>query len=418
MDRIIQVLKELNVPLSGYQVNNEPRSKEEPLMVIAGGLEELISFRKSSIKEEAYHHAFSSALSHMKERGEDIVPMEYNTMMPYTVVDGKFDYMKLQMIRMYKSVDKLSSEDVREFILNAQKIGYLLEKDPELVVLNSGNDKGVVKVSTIEHSMVDTKSVVESNLCYIFEKEPTTNTLAMSKQFNIKHMHIIEKLFALVTERPSILNHIYWNVCTYVVGKGATTCSLFLEIDEFAYQLLVRSLGKAKSKEKQIFMYVKLEEYYNAFVNMRNDFYNNGGSRQEMASVVDRRRASTEELFLEIHKFVSEYNLVMKSTLTFDLMKRIINNLNNKHMGINSLEWTKNRYNMNTYDADSLSAIEKFSAMAKNLPKTSPSTYILGLYNALHANKFLNKEELEIMVIKDLKAYEVEDLWTRVKEYV
>ena len=197
MQQIINVLSRFNVELNGYQVNNEPRCRDEPLMVLAGGLEELVSFPKSKINEGVNQHVFSQALTQMKKRGEDVNPIEYSKMMPYTMMDGEFEIKKLQMLDKYKSVDKVSNEKLEEFFLDTHDVGYLL---------------------TIEPSEVVEKSTIETNLCYIFEKNPTTNTLAMARQFEINHTHIMEKVFTLVTDRPSLLNHIYWNVCKYEAG--------------------------------------------------------------------------------------------------------------------------------------------------------------------------------------------------------
>ena len=147
-----KVLEGFGIGCKGYQVTNV---NKEVNFVLVGGVEVI---RRSSIKD---------VLSGEAVTGEINVADIEEGLLPFMYVDKEYDVVKLERLLKYKSVDKLSNADITVF-------GVTAEGSPA------------------------TKTRLESQIVYIHNKNPSTNSLAMAKQFKLNHKHVVEVLFEIL----------------------------------------------------------------------------------------------------------------------------------------------------------------------------------------------------------------------------
>ena len=212
------------------------------------------------------------------------------------------DVKKLEKIVKWKSVDKMSKTDIVEFGL------------------------------TIKDSMVDTGDL-ENKIVYVHERQPSTNSLSLTKQFGLKHFHVQQFIFKGIEMYPSILTHIEIGLYTYNGGKGATTTATYYELDEHAYTHFLESMGTPKTFNMRVYRDNIKREYYDGFIRLKELTYTVGFEEREIRNLLANRTLQTSELMTKIGDFAKAYH---PGTNVVKVM-RVLFNVTNRVTGIHAI---------------------------------------------------------------------------------
>ena len=402
---VIDNLKDLGVKLRGYIVTGDSRGDGKDICVIAAG-QEVLTWLPFSDLGTPMGSMFKEVFRECEQK-----KISYSDRMPYVDPKEAMNDANIYLLGKYKSVPQMNKESVNDLIKESQKFGKLL---------------------SAEHSALNNKSEVEKKIVYLYEQYPSTNSLALAKQFDLRHKNVVQTIFELLKDAPHDYNGISWNPYTYKSGKGdSDTYALYLEVNEYVYQKFIRSMGTPKSIEMKIYREHKIEEYYRAFINLRNDHYNRGSTQQEMFENIELRTITTENLFVTISDYVRSYNNRFKRSLhykeakmplqplQYDLIKRIAMNVVNKFIGVNSFDFSNNRDTLDWDNTRRLSIVEGgFSLHVNGDVKISPKDLMVNLYGTINPNLFRQGVDVvEQALVKDLASYNVVDLWDEVSKY-
>ena len=234
--------------------------------------------------------------------------------------------------------------------------------------------KAINKEQASSYEVV-TKDELKNKIVYIHESNPSTNSIALAEQFQLKHFHVIEQIFKLAEQNPSILMGIKYGVYTEVKDKGGIRKTLndgnrgviessitptnndgnigvsessltptnkdntqdiyntFLHISEDVYYDFVSSLGTPKSKEMKVYRYNKKREYFEAFKNLRDDLLTKDYREADIERIIKIRTTKTRVLQTTITDYVTHYNNnsgELKQLNLTDVSRLVFNVINDK----------------------------------------------------------------------------------------
>ena len=340
-------LRKLKVELSTYFINEHPMK-----LIIVGG-DEIIHRSDLNDSSEAYKDNLSNSIKKGGIIGE-------KGLLPFVYTNIKLRARHISDLVNYKDVDKFSEEGLQEFIRatdykNSYDINKNLNNSNCKVNIDGSNDETVGSVKAAECSAAFKLNIplikdLEDNIVHIYEANPSTNSIALAKQFKIKHKAIVEDLFKLCQSNPSLLMGIFFQPYQYIIGKDkVVTFSTYLEVNEDMYYEFINKMGTPKSKEMRIYRDAKMKEYFEAFKILREDMYIRGYKEQELKRVIQNRTQFTSILKKTIIDYTTHRNIgsLAEDSMSYDEMNIIMFNLINRSCGIDAIEYSGNKSNRN-----------------------------------------------------------------------
>ena len=278
--------------------------------------------------------------------------------LPFKYVEVPFDKAKLKELLVHKEIDSYSKEDALK-----------LNKD------------------------IKSKDELENNIVYITDKVPMTNTLALTKQFNLGHREVIKKLYELGSMYPSVLMQMKYDVYNDDVKSGGMKTNTedsesvipveystgikshilyasFVHITEDVYYKFVKKIStpkgiastdldkRDKALAKLIHIESKQDEYFEAFTKVRDFLLESGTSSKELEAMMRARTRKTKELMSETYDFVTKHNefdkdnklpLINFNKLIFNIVN-YINNINAVNYVPPTKKELKDNFNRKTKD--------------------------------------------------------------------
>ena len=224
----------------------------------------------------------------------------------------------------------------------------------ELVKMRKTSNLSKEQASRYE---VSNKGDLVNKKVYIHESNPSTNSIALAEQFQLKHFHVIEQIFKLAEQNPSVLMGIEYGI--YEVSDntqspenqtiehsvdsnlGVSTFRTFLHISEDVYYKFISSLGTPKSDRMKVYRDTKREEYFKAFQSLRQVLNDSGIKDKEIESLLKRRTAGTKELMEAIYDYTKHHNNLTHTTKQITRINaiRFMFNLINYKNEINSINY-------------------------------------------------------------------------------
>ena len=325
-----ELLAKFKIPINYYITENVDSTLTN--FVITGGCEVLVSTANGD-KEEAM-------LEYIGVKNKP-VSISSAKALPYKYVEVEFDKAKLEELLVHREVDRYSKEDA----------------------VKMNND-------------IKSKQELESNIVYITDKQPMTNTLALAKQFDLGHRVVIQKLYELGSMYPSVLMQMRYDVysdTSKTGGRGRKpdtvgndrsaensadlssqkTYQSFVHISEDVYYKFVKKIStpmnvNSNNPEKRTIAVAKLvhieskqDEYFNAFTKVRKFLLESDTSSKELEAIMRRRTEQTSELMGEIYDFVTKHNEFYKDNqLPLINFNKLIFNIVNHLSDINAINYT------------------------------------------------------------------------------
>ena len=338
-------------------------------------------------------------------------------LLPFRYTDVVLNKEHVSKLLKYKHKDSITEFEVEELLSDDSiELNQNLE-NVEKAEKSFPNDGNMGSVKAAEHSAafnikVSLREELEDNIVYIYEAKPSTNSIALSKQFKIKHRHVIQDLFKLCQSKPSLLMGIEFQPYQYINGKdNVITYSTYLEVNEDVYYEFINKMGTPKSAEMVNYRECKVKEYFDAFKSLRDNMYIRGYKENEIKIALYNRTTQTSSLMRLIKDYTTHRNInsLKEDMISYDEMCIVIFNLINYSCGIDALEYDGSRIDRSTLSVELQNKILhkeielRFAIkIAKNLD--SPLSNLLAL--AFDRNKNILGEWLT--------EYGREDLWNKV----
>ena len=139
---------------------------------------------------------------------------------PFKTPAYEVSLQHMELLLKYKEVGRMGIKDAVKFVRDCRQTGY------ESNFVES-------QVGMIAEPSTFNKIRLSENICYIFKDDPSTNSLALSKQFDIKSKHVLESLFVICRNQPSLYSQMLWNI----YSEDNKVFHLYLEITEVLYRL-------------------------------------------------------------------------------------------------------------------------------------------------------------------------------------
>ena len=304
MTKLEQTLKTLKVDINRYVI--EDSNKHD--VVVTGGIEVIDRYSVKDFKE------VNGDWERIDIKGSS---NNERILLPFTYSNVKFNVKHLENIVKFRGVKGLTKEEASK---------YKIEKKEDL----------------------------ESKIVYVHENKPSTNSLALAKQFKLEHHNIIKQLFKLAGQNPSILMGIEYGFYELVnngqipenqgsesslpSNLGLSQYLPFLQITEDVYYKFVMKLGTPKSKAMVVYRYEKQEEYFQSFQNLREMLYKQGYKEDEIITLIRQRTIMTNKLLDTINDYVIHYNnnSGVSRQISVISLCRILFNVINKLAGIDA----------------------------------------------------------------------------------
>ena len=337
MSKIEKALETLNVEIKRYAIYED----SVPHLVTVGGIE---------IIEE-------TKVGEVIQMSGDVQKININgsggkkTLLPFRYIDTVFNINHLEELIKFRGMKTLSKEESRNY--------------------------KVVK-----------KSILSDKIIYIHESKPSTNSIALAKQFQIRHADVIKQIFKLAESNPSILMGIKYGVYKDNIDKGgvrkdyktrnsgktgvvedSTTLSntkelydTYLHISEDVYYSFINNMGTPKSLEMRVYRQIKQEEYLKGFQSMREKFYGLGYVEEEIADVIRMRTEYTNELMTTIRDYVKHYNNNSGSNkqLNLETVMRLVFNTVSIKVGIDTTNYEHAGVTRHTLDIEGQNKLKEF----------------------------------------------------------
>ena len=326
---VLTGLTTLGVKLKAYITDDMEGYKN---LVLVGGLEVLTRVSLKQVTKD---------VSNLYELGIDTLEIHPNNdvLLPFIYSKETIDKDNLRQLVKYKNKDKLTNDEVKEFV-KTKSSGVNFTK-PE--VMGSGN--------TAECSAVLEKFKLEDKITYIYDRKPSTNSLALAKQFKVNHKNVMQVLFEIIKTKPHLLNHMHYDLYTYKTHK-TTLMATYLEITEDMYHEVIQNMGKPKSDAMKVYRHTKLNEYKEGFQKLRESLYVSGHSQKEIENVTILRTNCTKRLLTCIDDFVIHYNDSVQTNKTVNptYLSRSIFNLINHTNELNSISYVPTKTELDNVD--------------------------------------------------------------------
>ena len=340
-------LRKLKVELSTYFINDGSLK-----LIIVGG-DEII--HRSDLEEtsELYGGKLGMNIRGVKIIGE-------RGLLPFTYTNVLLRPRHISDLVNYKDVDKFSEEGLQEFIRatdykNSYDLNKTLNNTNCKVNIDGSNDETVGSVKGAEHSAPFKLNIpfikdLENNIVHIYESNPSTNSIALAKQFKLSHKNVTQDLFKLCQSKPSLLMGISFQPYQYIIGEHQITAhSTYLEVNEDMYYEFINKMGTPKSKEMRVYRDTKMKEYFEAFKVLREDMYIRGYKEQELKRVIQNRTQFTSILKKTIIDYTTHRNIgsLAEDSMSYDEMNIIMFNLINRSCGIDAIDYSGSKSNRN-----------------------------------------------------------------------
>ena len=340
-------LIKLKVELSTYIVN------EHPIKLIIVGGDEVIHRSDLNDSSEAYKDNLGGSIKKGGIIGE-------KGLLPFIYTNIELRARHVSDLVNYKDIKNFTNEQLQEFIRATDyKSTYNLSenlKNENCKDNTIGSNNGSVgSLKGIEHSVPLNLNIpfikdLEDNIVHIYETNPSTNSIALAKQFKLLHYNVMQGLFKLCQSNPSLLMGITFQPYQYISGKdNIATYTTYLEVNEDMYYEFINNMGTPKSKEMRIYRQQKMKEYFEAFKVLREDMYIRGYKEQELKRVINNRTQFTSILMKTIIDYTTHRNIgsLAEDSMDYDEMNIIVFNLINRSCGIDAIEHSGNKSNRN-----------------------------------------------------------------------
>ena len=247
---------------------------------------------------------------------------------------------------------------------------------------------------------VVSKDKLLNKVVYAYGANPSTNSIALAEQFQIRHDHVMQQIFKLAEQNPSVLMGIKYGVYRFdntvpndtkvkvqeSVGSTEKQSSkdktkvpnyrTFLYISEDVYYDFINSLGTPKSQEMVVYRSVKRREYLKGFQRLREVLISRDVKEEELEWLIKFRTEKTKELMDVIKDYVLHYNENSGGLKQLNLtdVSRLVFNVINGVVGINSVDFKyggKNREFEESKLQNELATIEGRLIVAFNMGKVS-----------------------------------------------
>jgi len=387
---LMNTLKRIGVKTSAILIRKSP---ENTFAVLTGGVEIIATLTKERLtnREVAATGMGNQRVHVMKYSDKEEMFID-----PLV----RIDLNNLLFLDKYYQTPQMTKENIVNFKRDAETMGF---------------------GTSAECSALVQKQHLETKLVYIYEQSPSTNSLALAKQFELNHKNVIQKLLEIPMTQPSFFNQLHWGLYTYDSGNNATTTALYLEVSEEMYSLFVQSMGKPKSQRMVVLRTKKLKEYFKAFQNLRDDLYRADLTEAEIKDLVDLRTAETKKLMTILNTYVTEYNEkygVGRAKINFPTINRVVFNLVNLNVGINSTKHKVNRNDMNEYIQKKLMYIESVLVRVFNDDFNAfPREFIRWLAKATYPEtQRLTDKEMDNFIMEKLGEYNSSHLYVKLED--
>ena len=370
MNRLEKALETLKVEISRYVVTSLNNNVD---VIVVGGIEVI---RRYPVRDFAKVNGSWEKID-VSGRGDETI------LLPFKYVDLEFDINHLEKLSEMKTKKAISKEEASKF--NATSKDKLINKK-----------------------------------IYIHEKTPSTNSIALAEQFQIRHDHVIEQIFKLAEVNPSILMGIKFGIYGYEssipnkkenpeikdsvrttessvvrLNPTVTRYRTFLHISEDVYYRFINSLGTPKSKEMKVHRDIKRQEYLKGFQVLRELALNNGFKNEEIEQFINVRTHKTSELMSTIANYVKHHNnnSGLAKQLEYSKVCRIVFNVVNDMAGINATTYNGS-LNRDVNVNDVQHTLESFESRVDAFMK-SDKMKTLGITDILEHALNLNKGEIK-----------------------
>ena len=320
MNRLEKALEAMNVNISRYVVSNEDGKMT---LNTIGGIEIVNSYDIKDFK------AINGSYDKIDIHGSG----NEKVLLPFMYTDTRMDVEHIEKLVTQRKIKTISKEQALEYeIVNKDK---LLNK-----------------------------------IVYVYEATPSTNSIALAEQFDIRHDNVVQQIFKLAEFNPSVLMGIKYGVYEYessipnnkknpdikdsvrVTEDSVTRLNptvikydTFLHISEDVYYRFINSMGTPKSLEMKVYRDTKRQEYLKGFQILRERVLLSGVKERELEDMLKVRTEKTKELMVSIKDYVTHYNnnSGANKQLDFNSVCRLIFNVINDKVGIDAKDYPNKR---------------------------------------------------------------------------
>ena len=282
----------------------------------------------------------------------------------------------------WEKIDIKAIGDNKEILLPFMYIDQVISIIHLEKLLEMKSLKTLSKEQASNYEVV-TKDRLLNKLVYIHESNPSTNSIALAKQFQLEHRNVMQQILKLAETNPSILMGIKYGVYSYESSipnkkksdntespRGAEcsaphttnrqlTYSPFLHISEDVYYRFINAMGKPKSKPMIVYRDIKRQEYLKGFQILRERVLTNNVSEKELEELLLIRTEQTKELIVAIKDYVEHYNenSGANKQLNLDMVSRLIFNVINDVLGIDAKSFKYSSMNRDVPNVDKQGAL-------------------------------------------------------------
>ena len=351
MKQLETALEALNVEINRYAISN---TDDKTDIVVVGGIEVVHRYSVKDFKE--VNGSYDKIDIHGSGNEKVLLPFMYT--------DIGFDTKHIESLIKMRDLKTLSKEQASKY--------EVVSKDRLL-----------------------------NKLVYIHESNPSTNSIALAEQFQIRHDNVIQQIFKLAEQNPSILMGIKYGVyevpnidqspenqspeCSGDSNLGVSTFRTFLHISEDVYYRFINAMGKPKSKPMVAYRDIKRQEYFKGFQVLRERVLLNGVKEKELNDILKIRTDYTKELISTIKDYVTHYNNNSGSAkqLDFNSVSRLLFNIVNDKAGIDAKDYDHKRLDRDKKD-NTLQESLKHLEIALETSLRAGKVYNSNLKDVLH----------------------------------
>lgn len=248
----------------------------------------------------------------------------------------KYDVEAIELLYKYSTVDKLNKGGIEEI---TRKTNTNTKAHSKALAKTTGRS-AVLESQT---NIVD-RSELEDKIVYLYEDSPRTNSLALAKQFNIKHKNVMQKIFLTLRENLYLLTQVQLRVYSYKSGKhNHTIYTTYLEISEKLYFRFISTMGKPKTLPLVMFRHKRLEEYREEFLKLRGFLYNFYDYGDMKNLILYGEVTGQISILMEtIYIYTMGYNILNAQVLRTSEVCKLTSELINNKVGIDAITFSTN----------------------------------------------------------------------------
>ena len=301
----------------------------------------------------------------------------------------------MKFIRISRLKDMSSRTLKNEF-----KLLHGLEKDRAEGRTLRGEEKideneDEIRQHIVPEVELETKEQLENKSMNVYEKEPRTNSLAMSKDFKIPMRYLYRMLVEVLLDHPLMMKDVKWGVYW---NEEIENYTKFAHIGLELFNLVMARIPVSDDEEIYTARASKMREYTLSFKNMSKWLYDMNNTEDFMAVLTRRRNDGTNRIVSFVKELAKRHGISPE-----EHVKALIHNINFS-AGLDAKAYdgsdiNREEFNENKEIQDRVIAIEEVVELLQLilLNKGLDPLEVFGL-----TNYYLNTTPLEEISLKTL----------------